>query len=225
MNSVETVNRIINKLIENGWTILSADFTGRYQVKAKKKYSNVSITTEECLCHGGRMWISDEHCKVWKEISHASYDSSLGITDSDSELKYIIDNEMIPALAELGHMVYKVVKIKKGQSGALSEESDYYNSLEGATSALFNYSRTASESIGNDINKLDIGERVVATYPNECVKSEFERIEVPKDVYRAEGRIYVKQIEFSKENKKDEFKEDPSRYGHGTIRYMEVFRK
>lgn len=225
MTDIETVNRIVNKLTENGWTILSTEYTGRRLIKARKNFSMIQITSEECVCHGGRMWITDEHCDAWTEISHGAYNKDLGITDSDSELKYIIDNEMIPALTDLSHMIYKVVTIRKKSSGVTEEKATYYNSLELATLGLFDNSRMAAADVFNDANNMQIGDEVTATFPNENMKDIFKRVAPPENAYRSEGRIYVKQIRFSRKDKKDEFTEDPSRYDYGTIRYLEVFRK
>lgn len=226
MTSIETVNRIIEKLISDGWTIISTEYTGRNTVNAVKKYSKVSITTEECLCHGGRMWISDEHCNTYTEISHGEYDSSLGIVNSDTELKYIIDNEMLPALKELGHTIYKTVCIRQNSSGATEEKPTYHTALRYASAALFDHCNSLiGTAVYEDANVLSIGETIMGTYPNSLMGVKFERIPVPENTFRGENRIYIKQIPLSRKRVEDEFTEDTKSYNYGTIRYLEVFKK
>lgn len=120
MNNIEKQNLIIEKLIADNWQIESVEYTGRCPLKAKKKFAEIMITTEECMCHGGRLWIRDLHTNQHYELTHDEYDESLGITDSTSELKYIIENEMMDYVNRYSTFVYKLTKIN--EYGANSDE-------------------------------------------------------------------------------------------------------
>ena len=87
MNTLEKQMMITQILTDNGWEVTYISMTGRCEIKANKRWANISIYTEECMCHGGRMWINEEHTKTNYEISHPVYDESLGITDSSTELE------------------------------------------------------------------------------------------------------------------------------------------
>ena len=78
MNTLEKQMMITQILTDNGWDVIDISMTGRCEIRANKRWSNISIYTEECMCHGGRMWINEEHTKTNYEISHPVYDESLG---------------------------------------------------------------------------------------------------------------------------------------------------
>ena len=132
MNTLEKQMMITQILTDNGWEVTDISMTGRCEIKANKRWSNISIYTEECMCHGGRMWINEKHTKTNYEISHPEYDESLGITDSSTELEWIIKNEMMEYVNKLSKMVYKLVKINEyGQStGHDKEDTTYFSSME-----------------------------------------------------------------------------------------------
>ena len=132
MDVIDKQTKIMKKLTENGWTVLSCSFAGRCEVVAKKRWEEISITTEECTCHGGRMWINGNHSTNHFEISHPEYDESLGIVDSSTELDWIIENEMMEYVNKLSTFVYKLVKINEyGQkNGADDERVSYYADMK-----------------------------------------------------------------------------------------------
>lgn len=132
MDKHETSNLIINKLVNEGWSIDSINYANRITVCATKMFAKIEISTEECLCHGGRLWITNLHTNNYYEIAHEHYDKSLGITDSSSELRYIIGNEMMPKVREFDSFVYKLTKINEygpNSDGTRSEKVTYYNNL------------------------------------------------------------------------------------------------
>ena len=132
MNTVEKQAKITNKLIENGWEIISCSFIGRCEIIAKKRWEEISITTEECSCHGGRMWINGNHSGNHFEISHPTYDESLGIVDSSTELDWIVENEMMEYVNKLSTFIYKFVKINEygKTNGADTENITYFADMK-----------------------------------------------------------------------------------------------
>jgi len=139
MEKMEKVNLIIGKLLEDGWSINNINMGGRDSVVATKKYAEISITTEECMCHGGRMWIKNNHTNSHYEISHSEYDESKGIIDSSTELKYIIENEMMDYVNRFSTMVYKLVKINeygKNYDGTQKENIEYFSNMSSVTKRI-----------------------------------------------------------------------------------------
>lgn len=59
MNSIEIRRKIEDKLIENGWGIVSYGCNKRDTITCRKAFATVDITYEMCSCHGGRIWISE----------------------------------------------------------------------------------------------------------------------------------------------------------------------
>ena len=84
MNKLQKQYRIIEKLLESNWNIISCSFQGAYEIIAEKRWEKISITSEECMCHGGRMWINSEHSNTHYEISHPAYDKSCLLYTSDA---------------------------------------------------------------------------------------------------------------------------------------------
>lgn len=132
MDVIDKQTKIMKKLTENGWEVLSCSFEGRCEVLAQKRWETISITTEECMCHGGRMWINGSHSTNHFEISHPEYDESLGIVDSSTELDWIIENEMMEYVNKLSTFVYKLVKINEygKRNGADNEDTSYFADMK-----------------------------------------------------------------------------------------------
>lgn len=132
MDEHETSSLIVDKLVNEDWSIDSINYANRITVCATKMFAKIEISTEECLCHGGRLWITNLYTNNYYEIAHERYDKSLGITDSSSELRYIIENEMMPKVREFDSFVYKLTKINEygpNSDGTRSEKVTYYKNL------------------------------------------------------------------------------------------------
>lgn len=214
MNNIEKQNLIIEKLLEDKWNIESVEYTGRCELIATKKYAKIAITTEECVCHGGRMWINDLHTNNYYEITHDTYDESKGITDSSSELRYIIENEMMDYVNRYSTFVYKLVKINEygeNYDGTKKETVSYYSSMEALAE------RVTEEETIKDIYCID---EVKHQYPNENIYCITKRIHKESQYSWEQNRIWFKRISFERKDKNSEFDETGS-----YEMYVEIFNK
>lgn len=213
METLEKQSLIIKKLMENNWEIKKVEMTERCEIVATNKYSEISIFTEECSCHGGRMWIFSNHTGNDFEISHAYYDQSLGIIDSSSELKYIIENEMMDYVNKLSKFVYKLVKINEyGKSNGCDRENViYYANMSCLCEAI-----TEEE----DIDDIFMIEKVKHQYPNKNIYCVTERIYKEAKYSWEKGRLWFKQTRYEREDKDSEFKEKSS-----FEMYVDIFNK
>lgn len=203
---------IIEKLLNKGFKVESVSYTGRCEIIAIKKYAKVSITTEGCLCHGGRLWIDDLHTNQGYELSHATYDEDKGIVDADSELEYIIKNELEHYLDLYSTFVYKLVKINqyaKAPNGLDKEDVSYHANL-----------KSASNQLHSQINDLISLDEFKGTFPNENIYENIKRIEKPIKYSWENGRIWVKVSRFQRKDKYKDFELD-SEYEA----YLEIFKK
>ena len=51
MNTLEKQMMITQILTDNGWDVIYISMTGRCEIRANKRWSNISIYTEECMYH------------------------------------------------------------------------------------------------------------------------------------------------------------------------------
>lgn len=214
MQVQEKQNLIINKLIENNWQIISCKFTNRCPIVAKNKFAEIEITTEECECHGGRMWITNNHTNNYYEISHNSYDESKGITDSSSELRYIIENEMMDYVNRFSTFVYKLVKINeygKNYDGTQREDISYYSSMEALAERVTD---------GEDVKDIHVIDEVKHQYPNENIYCITKRIYKESKYSWEQNRIWFKHIRYERKDRNSEFNETNS-----YEMYVEIFNK
>ncbi len=196
----EKIDKIINKLIENGWDINKVEYQGRYPIEATKKFANILITMEQCSCHGGRMWITNNHTNSYRELTHETYDESLGIVDSTTELDYIIENEMIDAIKDFDGFIYKLTKINEyGSSDGTTKESvTYYKDMK-------LLARSITERQEDDIFKID---KVIIKYPNTKVYSTVERVNKKEKYSWEKNRIWFVQKKYRKDYDNSEFELD-----------------
>lgn len=214
MNNIEKQNLIISKLLEDNWNIKSVDYTGRCELIATKKYAKISITTEECLCHGGRMWVYNMHTNNHYEISHDEYDESKGITDSSSELKYIIENEMMDYVNRYSTFVYKLTKINeygKNSDGTEDQSVNYYSSMEDLA-----YAVCKNESV-KDIHIID---EVKYQPPNENIYYITKKIQKESKYSWEQNRIWFEKTQYQRNDKNSDFKKERS-----FEMYVEIFNK
>lgn len=197
METLEKQNLIIKKLIENKWEVESVSMQGRCEIIATNKYAKISIATEECLCHGGRMWIGSKHTGNYFEISHPCYDESLGITDSSSELKYIIENEMMEYVNKLSKFIYKLVKINEygNKNGCDNEDVRYYADMGCLCRAI------TEEEISN----IFMIEEVKHQCPNKNIFYITKRICKEEKYSWEKGRLWFEQTKYSREDENSEF--------------------
>lgn len=215
MDKIEKQKLIIEKLISDGWDIKSVDYTGRSPIAASKRFAEIMITTEECACHGGRMWINDLHTNNHYEISHAAYDESLGIVDSSTELKYIIENEMMDYVNRYSTIVYKLTKINEygtNYDGTQSEKVEYFSNMEDLAYRILD----GEENI-KDIYVID---EVKHQYPNEDIYNITKRIKKEAQYSWEESRIWFERTRYERKNKDSEFEKDRS-----FEMYVEIFNK
>jgi hypothetical protein len=213
MENLEKQNLIIKKLINDGWSINTVSYSGRCPVEARKKYAEIVITTEECECHGGRLWVSDEHTNQHYQISHAEYDKDKGIIDSDTELRYMIENEMMGYVNRYSTFIYKLVEINEfGQdkSGIDAERVTYYSDIKSITRAV----------VSNDAEDYNIIEKETNTFPNENIKEIVTRIVKESKYSWHKNRVWFNVLRLERKEKHLEFEE-----GRSYELYIEIFNK
>lgn len=213
MNKIQKQYKIIDKLTKNGWDIISCSFQGRYEIIAEKRWEKISITSEECMCHGGRMWINSEHSNTHYEISHPAYDESLGIVDSSTELDWIIENEMMEYINKLSKCTYKLVKINEYEKndGVDKESVSFYSDMK----SLCHYITD-----GEDIDDLFLIDEIKHQYPNENIYCITKRI-FKKEKYSWEkDRIWFEQTRFNRSSKDNDFKAEKT-----YEMYVDIFNK
>lgn len=154
-------------------------------IKAKYGDIDIEITHERCACHGGRLTISSKHCNFHKRIEHEIYDEEKGIVDSDSELEYEIENEMLPIITSLKTFVYKCKKIKPLYEEHRSEENiSYYNSIEDLSHAVL-------EEKGQDVFALS--EPFTYQCPNPDIKYIITPISYENGTLKLEKQRWTKK--------------------------------
>ena len=214
MNNIEKQNLIMSKLLKDNWNIESVSYTGRCELIATKKYAKIAITTEECVCHGGRMWINDLHTNNYYEITHDTYDESKGITDSSSELRYIIENEMMDYVNRYSTFVYKLVKINEygeNYDGTENQKVSYYSSME-------NLAYGVCEN--KDIKDIYMIDDVEYQPPNENIYYITKKIQKESEYSWEQNRIWFKKTQYQRKDKNSNFKEERS-----FEMYVEIFNK
>ena len=211
-NDLEKQNLIISKLVSDGWKIIDVNYQGRCPITARKKWAEIIVSTEECMCHGGRLWITDNHTNKFFEISHPTYNSELGITDSSSELKYIIENEMMDYVNRYSTMVYKLVKINEygKYDGVDKEDITYYADME-------TLARRITET---DIKDIFAIEKEKYHCANENIYYITERIYKESKYSWEKERIWFKKTQFTRKNKDEDFEETKS-----FEMYVDIFNK
>ena len=213
MDIIDKQTKIMKKLTENGWKVISCSFTGRCEVVAQKRWEEISITTEECLCHGGRMWINGNHSTNHFEISHPEYDESLGIVDSSTELDWIIENEMMEYVNKLSTFVYKIVKINEygTKNGADNEQASYYADMKSLCYAITD---------GATVDDLFLIDEIKRQYPNENIYCITKRIFKEEKYSWEKGRIWFEQTRYERKDKNSKF--EPVRTYE---MYVDIFNK
>ena len=177
---------IINKLLENGYTIKNID--GNYITAIGKNNIEFNISHERCMCHGGRLSISSNHINFYKRLESDKYDEELGITDSESELLYYINNKMFEVINSFENYIYKVVEQKPGYYKNKDEISYYDNAKDIAY-------RICDEK---DKDIFAINEKTI-TYPNENVIDKIENIKLN------DGKLEFDKFSYERKDKNSEF--------------------
>ena len=128
----KVMSAIVIKLEEADFRVIEATSN---KVVAKAGCLPVSIVWEMCLCHGGRMWISQSNTNINVELSSLEYDKENGIVDPETELAFYIDNKMIDTINGFAKYVYVVETIGRYHDGKV--EIHYFNSIESASYFVF----------------------------------------------------------------------------------------
>lgn len=158
MNALDLVkeNKVMTAIVikseEAGFDVLE---TTRNKVVVKAGCLPVEIAWEMCSCHGGRMWLSQEHTNIHVELSSDEYDEENGIVDPETELAFYIDNKMIDTVNSFKRYVYVVDVIGQYEKDKIN--TSYFKSVEDASYFVFH-------EVGHDLNS-EYGE-VTHQYPN-----------------------------------------------------------
>lgn len=172
MNNYDKLQLICKKFIENGWEVLS---TERTSCKVKKAFAILNVYFEECTCHGGRISISEEgHTESYYRIEHECYDESKGIVDSETELLWEIENELMEVVNKnFSHLTYKVCFINEyGQKdGKDDERVRYVKDAETALNCLISGGRKSYPD--GDLYTLT---ELVVQCPNPVCRYKYKRI-------------------------------------------------
>lgn len=148
----KVMSAIVIKLEKVGFDVIEATYN---KVVVKANCLPVSISWEMCSCHGGRMWLSQSNTDINIELSSTEYDEKKGIVDSETELAFYIDNEMIDAVKSFEKYVYVVDVIGEYTKG--KRKTSYFKSIEDASYFVF-------REDGHDLNS-EYGQ-VIHQYPN-----------------------------------------------------------
>lgn len=134
MTGKEKLLKIVDKLEAEQWETVSCEFNHNLAF-FKKGYMTIQISFEECMCHGGRITICEkDHNGSYFRIEHETYDSEKGITDSETELLWEIENELIDVIKQFDHYTYKSCIINEyGQKNGRDDEViRYHKNLDDA---------------------------------------------------------------------------------------------
>ena len=142
----------------------------------------IKVSFEMCICHGGRLTIASEHCSFYYRIEHTDY-SETGTDSPELELKFEIENEMIPIIKKLKGYVYAIETWREDNPN--KRQYEYFNSIEKLTKYIL-------EEDGMDIFALE-GE-YIHYYPNPDMAS---KITIEDFEY---GKLFVKREDLSKKN-------------------------
>lgn len=220
MEVLEKQNKIVELLINDGWQIDSVSYTGRCPVVARKNFAEIQITSEECMCHGGRIWIYDNHTNQNYEISHETYDTLKGIIDSDTELRWEIENELKDYLNKFSKFVYKLVKINEfGKTNGIDkEETTYFASMESITCRILE--NHMDENIKHITDYNMITEPVTMQCPNPGIKYVVMPISKEARYSWEQNRSWFKMIRYNRKDKNGEWEVERE-----YEMYASVFRK
>ena len=187
MEDIKYYMLIHNKLEKEGMEVVKFDGRNVYARYGKIPFQ---ISFELCLCHGGRLAISSEHCRFYKRIEHEDYEEP-NTNSPETELEYEIENEMIPIIKELKSYVYCAEQWREDNPN--NHTYEYFNNIE-------RLSKHILEEDGMDIFAME-GE-YIHYYPNPDMASKIT-IEDFKD-----GKLYIKREDLRKKDR--EWKVDDS---------------
>jgi hydroxymethylpyrimidine pyrophosphatase-like HAD family hydrolase len=206
--------KIINKLKEDGWRVEKVNFSGRNTIEASKRFAKISITTEMCSCHGGRMWINEEHTNQHYEISHGEYNEELGYNTPETELDFIIENEMMEYVNKFSTLIYKLVEINKygSSSGVEKQDCNYFATMEHVTKRILDGK--------SDIKDYNLIEEEKVQFPNKNMHLIVKRIKNPSEYSWEQNRVWFEASHYQRKNERSEFKNDRTYQ-----MYVEVFNK
>lgn len=186
---------IINKLLEKDYSIVN--IKDNYITARGKNGIEFNITYEMCMCHGGRLTINCKHIEFWKRLESDTYDEDLGITDSESELLYYINNKMFEIIESFETYIYKVVLKRPGYYKD-KDEVKYYNNPKDIGFILV-------EEKDKDI--FSIEEKTIYC-PNENIIYKIENVKMKN------GVLEFDKFKYERKSKIEEFIKDDSDYSN-----------
>ena len=191
---------IMQELTDRGIKVLGFNDNA---VTCKDTCLPVEVYWEMCMCHGGRVWVSQERTNLHIELSSSEYDEEKGIVDPETELAWRIENELVDTVKSFSSYVYVVVETGKYQDDKVNYR--YFNSSEKASEYLF-------EQKGYDVN-VQYG---TVTYqpPNPDIKTEYKYVDDDN------GKITFEATKYHRKCESDPFKPERTR----TVQYF-VYRK
>lgn len=192
MTDKDKLLKIISVMESDGWDAISCDFWG-HSADFKKGYAIVTVSFEECLCHGGRITVSEKnHTNQYYLIQHACYDPEKGITDSETELLWEIDNELLSVVKQFGHYSYAACIINRygKKDGHDVEDTRYYRSLDEAF-------RFITDNMV-DADPLTFTE-CICDYPNPQCHRKITRINSPSDYSWERNKLWF-ELEYTDNN-------------------------
>ena len=193
MKDSEINNLIINKLLEKDYRI--NNIQGNCITATGKNRISFNISHERCMCHGGRLSISSEHINFYKRLESDTYDEELGITDSESELLYYINNKMFEVINSFETYIYKVVEQKPGYYKD-KDEIRYYNDTK-------DIARIICDEKDRDIFAV---EEKTITHPNKNIIDKIENIKLNN------GKLEFDKFRYTRKDKESEFVKDEDDY-------------
>lgn len=174
----KVMSAIVIKLEEADFLVIEATSN---KVVAKAGCLPVSISWEMCLCHGGRMWLSQSNTNINVELSSLEYDKENGIVDPETELAFYIDNKMIDTIKSFEKYVYVVDVIGEYKKDEL--RTSYFKSVEDASYFVFHEN-------GHDLNSV-YGE-VLHQYPNQDMQERITYVGEDNGVLKFKGEAINK---------------------------------
>lgn len=189
MKDKDKLLKIVSVMEADGWDAVLCDF-GSNSADFRKGYAQVTVSFEECLCHGGRITVSEKnHTNQYYIIQHACYDTEKGIVDSETELLWEIDNELLPVVKQFGHYSYAACIVNRygKKDGHDVEETRYYTTLDDAFRSI------TDNAIDADPLTFTEG---VRDYPNPKCHLKVTRIKNPRDRSEERNKLWF-ELEYT----------------------------
>lgn len=186
LTNLDKTMLIVKKMQEAGWGIEKIE---NCSVNCYKNYAKLCISFEECACHGGRISIAElNHTQSYYRIEHSEYDKKLGIVDSETELLWEIENELMIVVNSFNKMTFKVETIneygKDYSTGGDKIAYRYFSSEDDAFNFIIKYKK-----ISENIHSFT---ETTIDYPNEKYHLTIKKIEKEEKYSWDKNKIWFK---------------------------------